>query len=361
MSARAWLRAGARGAQCLGRPRLRSFATTPVPVREHGALRTVRGTEAVRVEPRSTAAAAVGSTAASIKNRAESVGRKLTRGSSDGVAYAADSPVLGKYFGPAPADAVPSEPQRRATETFHMPATSAAAPAPAEPRRSLAELRCLSASELRQMLATRGVGQGAATDKDALAEWAFQHQDLPVVRGAAQAASSRATARSSSAQKTSLQELRNMSAAELRRMLAERGVSQGSATEKSELVQWVWQHMDLPVKYEGATGQRGGIGGHGQTRTHRSTRTGGKDLVATEDPAEEEDDEAAEQLRLTEGTSSDKEQQKSAARWRWMWGVVAAGTATLLCLVAAVVANDAQQAAASRPEESETPVQSTAG
>lgn len=353
----------ARSVNRCSRPFQRNFGAPAVPVRERGALSTVRGTEAARVEPRSTAATAVGSTAAAIKNDVQSVGQRLARGSSDGVSYAADSPVLGKFFGPAPADAVPSPSRRCAPGVVDMPAAAAPATAPAEPRRSLAELRRLSAAELKQMLAVRGVGPGAATDKDALAEWTFQHQDLPVVQSASQAPGT-STSSGSAVQRRSLQELHNMPAAELRRMLAERGVSQGSATEKSELVQWVWQHIDLPVKYEGATGQRGGIGGHGWTRTHRSTRANSKDLVATEEDVDEIGD-ADERLQLTEGSDAEQKhdrESETARRWRLLWRVLGVSGAGLICLAGVLIANDAQQAAAATTEVSgEAPVQRTAG
>lgn len=47
--------------------------------------------------------------------------------------------------------------------------------------------------------------------------------------------------------KRSLAELEQMPVAELKQMLAMRGVGLGSASEKAELVKWVQQHQDLPV------------------------------------------------------------------------------------------------------------------
>ncbi|CAK9006158.1 [Fructose-bisphosphate aldolase]-lysine N-methyltransferase [Durusdinium trenchii] len=71
----------------------------------------------------------------------------------------------------------------------------------------------------------------------------------------------------------SLQELRHKSVTDLREMLASRGVSEGSARDKADLAEWVWQHQDLPVlsswrQKRGPKGPRRygyGIGGEGRT------------------------------------------------------------------------------------------------
>lgn len=49
----------------------------------------------------------------------------------------------------------------------------------------------------------------------------------------------------------SLAELQALPAAELKRMLAARGVGAGNATEKAELARWAHQHQDLPVLRKG--------------------------------------------------------------------------------------------------------------
>jgi len=51
-------------------------------------------------------------------------------------------------------------------------------------------------------------------------------------------------------------DLQKLSVKDLRGMLRERGVEEGSATEKGDLVKWVWQHSHLPVIRDGREQQR---------------------------------------------------------------------------------------------------------
>eukprot|EP00439_Symbiodinium_sp_Y106_P074574 s270_g14.t1 len=74
------------------------------------------------------------------------------------------------------------------------------------------------------------------------------HSPTPKPASYAPAATSTATAPAPAmARSQSLAELQQLSTSELNRMLAERGVSGHSATEKDDLAKWVHQHQHLPV------------------------------------------------------------------------------------------------------------------
>lgn len=268
-------------------------------------------------ERRSEEVAAVYRGASELASQAESGAARIFQGSSDGRSYAADSPVLGKFFGPKPVPvSTRTVPVRR--DTSPVASSSSAATVAAKPR-SLKELCSLPTAELRQMLAERGVGPGTATDKDSLAEWVFQHQNLPVV----QQSSRKACAAKASTAK-SVAELQKLPVAELRDMLMMRGVSSSGKTEKSELVEWVWQHQHLPVQYQSRREQHGA--GHSRTKHGTSERLKGDEVVTTAE-ADANGDEDEEAKLLTEGSPKKEESSKI---WKMMGAaavVAAAGVA----------------------------------
>lgn len=285
-------------------------------------------------------AAAVHSHAEALAGRAQSAGQRLFRGSCDGTAYAADSPILGQVFGPAPRH----EPVACSTTATASPVV---VPPPAAPR-SLQELQTLPATELRRMLSSRGVGLGSATEKAELAQWVFQHQDLPEVRGG-QAASTSPAAPAERAFK-SVAELRRKPVAELRDMLAERGVDEGSTTEKDDLVEWVWQHQHLPVLHTGRERQRTagrrfrpGFGAHSEPydspRDEARSEKPEHERLEGSDPKQLEG--AAGQGLLEGGTAA---QELPRHRW-WAWPAAGLGCA-FVGVWAALAINDASRAAA---------------
>lgn len=269
--------------------------------------------------------------ASELAGSAEAVAGRAFAGSSDGKSYAPGGPLLSSFFNPTPAptrqrgDAVGArDPSPLATSSGH-------AAAPSEPRRSLSELRCVAAAELQQMLAKRGVAPCSAPDKDGLAEWVYQHQDLPEVRKASSEAAGKAPVQSNS-----VAELRKMSVAELRGMLNERGVTSDGKTEKSELVEWVWQHQHLPALYDRSQSRSSDRGGHGygcgQTKDGTSSRKRLKELAAPE-KVDEEDEVAAAKL-LTEGS---KDPPKPEA-YSKVWKVVGAAAAVTAVGIGGVIA-----------------------
>lgn len=257
--------------------------------------------------------------ASELAGQAEAGAARIFAGSSDGASYAADTPVLGSFFGPASAPAR----QRGGTVGFRdaspiSPSMSASAPAAVETRRSLAELTRLPASKLKQMLAQRGVGPGTAADKDGLAEWVFQHQDLPVVRQVSKEVGAQARETGTS---KAVAELGKMSVAELRSMLDERGVSSIGKTEKAELIEWVFQHQHLPAV------QRKTSRGHDRKNTSQTkckqSRTRDRlrgDEVVTTAEAPDADDEVEAARLLTEGSPPEPEPSM-------VWKVVGAAAA----------------------------------
>lgn len=199
-----------------------------------------------------------------------------------GTAYAPGSPILSAVMQPQPRqmmDPIVTEPKREM---------------------SLAELRKMPGAALQQMLDERGVS-ASAVDQHSLAKWVHQHQHLPV--------KPRPKPRVPPAH--SLAELERMSVAQLREMLARRGVSGGSATEKLELAKWVWQHQHIPC--------------HRQAAPEREEP---KQLEATREP-----------LQLEGGEAKPPEPPVARAR-----AALVAAALVLLGLLAAVVANDARQA-----------------
>uniref|UniRef100_A0A7S0A4Y4 SAP domain-containing protein n=1 Tax=Pyrodinium bahamense TaxID=73915 RepID=A0A7S0A4Y4_9DINO len=242
----------------------------------------------------------------------------------------------------------PPEPRARSSAAAAPAAPQAPAPAPL----SLAELQALPAKELRHMLAERGVSPGTATEKAELAQWAFQHQDLPAVRSAASAAPAAGAGREEATK--SVAELRQMSVAELREMLAQRGVSEGSATEKGELVQWVFQHQNLPVlrasqQQRKKTRQRGrwSFFGRGDpSDPYDSPREEAKQRGPEHERLEglePERLEGNEGQRLLEGSA--EALAAAPARRCWPWAAAGGLGVAVLAIVGTVAANDARQAA----------------
>lgn len=271
---------------------------------------------------------------------------RLFAGSSDGTAYAPTSPILSAALGqPRPARQPPGPVAAR------RPA-AAPAPAPRAEPKTLAELEELPAVELRRMLAVRGVSLGSATEKAELAKWVHQHQDLPVGRREACAAEATrpATRRGES---HSLVELEQMSVAELRRVLQERGVGEGPATEKSDLVKWAWQHQHLPVLREAdprrqrarPNGRRV-FGGYGDSDPYDLPR----DKPKTETPEQERIE--GDEKRLLEGDSEtkllegDASEETPPSRWsRWLLIPIGA-VVTVTSVIGVLMANDMRRAAA---------------
>lgn len=98
--------------------------------------------------------------------------RGVFRGST-GTAYAPASPILTQVLSPAPTPEVVVPVSKASTKPTK--------PVPSQTSHSLQELRHKSVTDLREMLASRGVSEGSARDKADLAEWVWQHQDLPVL------------------------------------------------------------------------------------------------------------------------------------------------------------------------------------
>jgi len=271
-------------------------------------------------------------------------------GSCDRAYYTAESPILKEALKEQQPRTVPS-----CSIPIRVSRPRAAAPVEAvEPMRSLAELRTLPVSELKRMLSIRGVGTGGKTEKAELAEWVYQHQDLPLQRrapGRDMTASS-----STEGASTSLVEFRRMPVRELRRFLQERGVSEGDCTEKSDLVQWVYQHRDLPVLRKEDPRRRGGerrwTRGFGpgpggdpydmprEDKQHEVPKQ--EQLEGEEAQARLEAGEGAEKPLLLEG---EEQQQQAAATRRWFL-IALAGVGVVALPLVALAINDGQQAAA---------------
>jgi len=267
---------------------------------------------------------------------------------SAGVAYAADanSPIL--------REALRSNERVVYTRPQAAPArVHAQTPKPAPVRRdySLAELEKKPVADLRLMLAERNVAQGNATEKDELAAWVHQHQHLPVVRPDASVGKTpSATVRASQGPR-SMNELKQMSVADLHEILDQRGVGPGSATEKSELVRWVFQHQDLPVIHTGKQRHRRARWGYGPGRPHDSPRDrrrkkeSGPEMLEGDDPKLLEDNS---DQRLLEGLTDAK------ARKRHWWFLLCAGLGlSFVSLVVFVAVNDAKRGTVQLPVEPE--------
>lgn len=195
---------------------------------------------------------------------------------------------------------------------------------------SVEELKAMSVKELQEMLTQRGVGH-KATEKEDLVMWVNQHQHLPVVQ------SSHTSTRDTPSR--SVDELKKMPVAELKEMLRQRGVSEGSATEKAELATWVWQHQHLPIRYEASgNGSRGfgyGPGGSGVDSEKKEPEKGNFDQIEADDTKQIEGDET----KLLEGEACDASEER---RWHFM-RVIVASFGLLAILIGAVAANDAMQ------------------
>ncbi|CAJ1455237.1 unnamed protein product [Effrenium voratum] len=229
--------------------------------------------------------------------------REAMKGASSGTAYAPDSPILSQVVGPRPRP-----------ETHVQPATVS------EPKElSLAELKDLPTKDLQAMLKQRGVTHNAS-DKDSLANWVHQHQHLPHVKVEAA---------------RSLQQLQQLPVAELRDMLQERGVEEGSATEKAELARWVWQHQHLPILHEMDPRRQRKTGGFGYGRRGREPEPEQKEEEKLQLEAEEVGKLEGESPKLLEGETS-----APARRWPW---VLAASAAAVVLLVGGIAANDLRQ------------------
>eukprot|EP00435_Cladocopium_sp_Y103_P054966 s168_g18.t1 len=256
-----------------------------------------------------------------LQSAAAAVNRGVLKGSATGAAYAPQSPILSQVLRPPAASDVPpvvesAPPMRQADDTD-----------PARSLRSLAELKQLSVQELKQMLDERGVGH-SSRDKDDLANWVHQHQDLPKVRRPSEAVGT----------SHSLQELKKMSVKDLREMLLSRGVSEGSATEKSDLATWVWQHQHLPVLSDWKSRQKGrkryGFGPGGEGRESNSEAKDEPEVEKIE--ANETKQIEGDETKLLEGATSEK------PIWPFRLAVFAS-IGVLAVLVGAVAANDAMQ------------------
>ncbi|CAJ1356007.1 unnamed protein product [Effrenium voratum] len=229
--------------------------------------------------------------------------REAMKGASSGTAYAPDSPILSQVVGPRPRP-----------ETHVQPATVS------EPKElSLAELKDLPSKDLQAMLKQRGVTHNAS-DKDSLANWVHQHQHLPHVKVEAA---------------RSLQQLQQLPVAELRDMLQERGVEEGSATEKAELARWVWQHQHLPILHEMDPRRQRKTGGFGYGCRGREPEPEQKEEEKLQLEAEEVGKLEGESPKLLEGETS-----APARRWPW---VLAASAAAVVLLVGGIAANDLRQ------------------
>merc|ERR1719330_339821 len=216
--------------------RLSRAASRAVAVRPDAATPSVASENGAAVKARPMGAA-LERRAEALAGRADAVASKVFAGACARASYAPDTPILSQALNPSPPASAPSRP---APQRCEGPVPM---PRPPEVKRSLVELEQMSAAELKNMLTLRGVGAGNATEKAELARWVHQHQDLPILSREKQHDIAVQNAKRSS----SLADFKKMPVKELRKFLQERGVSEGSTTEKSELVQWVWQHRDLPV------------------------------------------------------------------------------------------------------------------
>mmetsp|Transcript_56858 Transcript_56858/g.122978 ORF Transcript_56858/g.122978 Transcript_56858/m.122978 type:complete len:341 (-) Transcript_56858:39-1061(-) len=285
---------------------------------------------------------AVSSAASSMAAHAESARASIFKGSSSGTAYSADGPLLGTLFGPQPSQ--PSQPASVSRPSNESGRSEAKAPPPA-PIRTEAELKQFPVAELNRMLAARGVSPGAATEKGELAKWVFQHQHLPESAKSGAVGPAR---RAPLERKHSLAELQQMPAAELRDMLDVRGVGEGSATEKSELAKWVWQHQDLPVLYKPGQKRQG-------SQSWRWGPGKGRARDVPRDEAEAKKQELLEAGGCPEIEGEGKQallegKLEDSPRRRWPW--VVAGVIATLCLAAgALAANDARRSASESTAE----------
>ena len=255
-----------------------------------------------------------------LQSAAAAVNRGVLKGSATGTAYAPQSPILSQVLSPA-SDVPPT-----VTPESAPPLRQADRAGPGRALRSLVELKQLSVRELKQMLDERGVGH-SSRDKDDLASWVHQHQDLPKVNRSKPVGTSH-----------SLQELKKMSVKELREMLVSRGVSEGSATEKSDLATWVWQHQHLPVLSDWKSRQKArkhygfGPGGEGRDSTSEAKDKPEVEKIEANETKQIEGDDT----KLLEGATSEK------PTWPFRLAVLAT-IGVLAVLVGAVAANDAMQ------------------
>lgn len=313
------------------------------------------------VEQTSNAAARVSHAVESsrVVRGAEAAMQRAMAGSCSGTAYAPDaasSPLLAKVLQRPSSDAAPRPPEPLSTV-----ATASASPSVPEPlqRFSLAELQRKPAAELRQLLVVRGVGMGSATDKADLAQWVHQHQDLPITQPNAKPPcySLKTTVHRPAMRPMTEAELHNLSIRELRVMLKERGVNEGTATEKGELVRWVWQHQDLPVLYHAQqrARQRGkgrhwfGTGSSEPYDVHDNPQDERQKLEENERPEQLEG--ADQEQRLLEaGSDAGKGSHGNVAQQvRRLWMMAGLSVLGLLGAVGALAVLDAQRSQPAAP------------
>lgn len=207
-------------------------------------------------QPKTSASVGVHrATAAAVGKDIDRLSSKMFAGSGSGTSYAPDGGVLGDVL----MNRQSPKPMQRDEDIDIFRARPVAAPAAPPPALSFAELKQLPVSELQRMLKARAVAGPAGAEKEDLVRWVEQHQDLPEKV-------SQDRAPHVPAQRRSMSELRKMSVKELNEMLDERGVPRGSATDKKDLVTWVWQHSDLPVLYTPKARTQNNSSGSGRGR-----------------------------------------------------------------------------------------------
>eukprot|EP00930_Biecheleria_cincta_P052906 TRINITY_DN38203_c0_g1_i1.p1 TRINITY_DN38203_c0_g1~~TRINITY_DN38203_c0_g1_i1.p1 ORF type:complete len:339 (+),score=76.20 TRINITY_DN38203_c0_g1_i1:134-1150(+) len=259
---------------------------------------------------------------------------KVFKGSASGTSYVPDSGVLGDVFKP-PSEAVRERPSASPTAAHVAPAPAAPVPM------SLGDLEKLPAKELKTMLAMRGVSPPKVTEKSELASWVYQHQDLPAIR-------SKATVEADKdLRPLSMTELDRMSVAELRKALHERNVDEGTCTEKSDLVKWVFEHQHLPMvpeeqRQKSRTDGKRRFGFRAGGDPHDSSREESKDdMKELPEPDEQKLLDGKEQ-KLLEGSSAEEETHSRA--WP-LWAKLCSGFVAVAVLgLGALAANDARRA-----------------
>lgn len=304
------------------------------------------------------------SAAAAVAGRAESVAGRVFAGSSSGTAYTATTPVLGSLFGPKPPSAaVPAAAAGPKPAVSHETPLAGSTNSP----KSLVELQCMPASELRGMLAVRGVSPGAACEKAELAQWVFQHQHLPAAEKPAKQAESSVQRPSSK----SVAELKRMSVQELRDMLEARGVGPGSASEKGDLARWVFQHQDLPVLYKASSSSSKA------RRKHWRWGVGSESSEPYDSPRDETNHPKPEQIEAGDGDTRQIEGQEQllleggrdpqaelSSSSRALWKITGGLLVAVASAAVALAYNDARQAneaGSGEPPDHAVPSLQTAG
>eukprot|EP00933_Yihiella_yeosuensis_P040012 TRINITY_DN34222_c0_g1_i1.p1 TRINITY_DN34222_c0_g1~~TRINITY_DN34222_c0_g1_i1.p1 ORF type:complete len:332 (+),score=77.58 TRINITY_DN34222_c0_g1_i1:139-1134(+) len=162
--------------------------------------------------------------------------------------------------------------------------------------------------------------------------------------------------------KRSVAELEKLSVKELKEILAERGAPEGSATEKSELARWVYAHQDLPVLYDWRERQK-------QRQKGRWGYGPGGEPYDTPPEAEKPDQkllEAEEEAKRLEGEEAklleggSTEEEKPSINWKpllWALGIVS----SLGVLLIGVVALDNSRTSGSTDNNTEEKGSKTSG